>query len=95
MQTADMLSLYKSNGQGCESTAGVLLVYQSYKELKSVYACSLLMFTGIDREVGNIITYGFALVSQVTPETVGWAYTQFFKRCELVKKPVKKLYVPL
>ena len=62
IQTADMLNLYKRNGD--ETGAGVLITFLSHKnDLKSKYDCNLFLFSGIDREVGNIIVYGIGLCS--------------------------------
>lgn len=61
IQTADMLELYKRNGD--ESSGGVLITIVSHKEIPSRYGCSMMYLSGVDREIGNIITFGFGLVS--------------------------------
>lgn len=80
-----MLSLYKING----ASAGVLIFFLPQNSKQSKYGCHLILLTGIDKEIGNIITYAIVLVSHVTPHCVQWFINILRDRCLLVKKPLK------
>jgi hypothetical protein len=71
-----MLELYKRNGGG-ESSAGVLISIVKQSDAKSKYGCHLLLYTGIDKEIGNIITFGVGLCSHLTQTTLWWLMDQF------------------
>ena len=89
-----MLELYKRNGE--EAGGGVLLHIESHEDVPSRYGCSLMIFTGVDKEIGNILTFGIGFLSNLS--SVKWAWwimNQFLDRCLLVKKPLRKIYAPL
>lgn len=70
LQTADMLELYKRNGE--EAACGVLLNIESHHEVPSKYGCNLMIFTGVDKEVGNVITFGIGLLSNLSSVKSAW-----------------------
>jgi hypothetical protein len=89
-----MLELYKRNGE--ETAGGVLLNIETHHDVPSKYGCNLMFFTGVDKEVGNIITFGIGLLSNLSSvKSAWWIMGQFIDRCSLVKKPLRKLYAPL
>lgn len=73
VQTADMLELLKR----CSPDAGVLITIVSSKQLKSQYKTQSVWFTGIDHEVGNVITFGVGLVSSVSSTCLWWVLRKF------------------
>lgn len=54
LQTADMLTLYKRNEQ-----AGALITFHK----QSYYGCHLLYLSGVDVEIGNVVTFAIGLIS--------------------------------
>lgn len=70
IQTADMLELYKRNGE--EAAGGVLLHIESHEDVPSKYGCSLMIFTGVDKEIGNILTFGIGFLSNLSSIKSAW-----------------------
>ncbi len=58
IQTADMLELYRRN-----SKAGILVTYIDAKENPNKFNMDQLFITGIDLDIGNILTFGVGLIS--------------------------------
>jgi len=65
-----MLELYKRNGE--ETAGGVLLTLISHDEVPSRYGCNLMVFTGVDKEIGNIITFGIGFLSNLSSVKSAW-----------------------
>lgn len=88
-----MLELFKRNGSAPH--AGVLFNIIKQSAVKSKYGCHLLLITGVDREIGNIITFGVGLCSHITQTTLWWLLDQFMTRIALTKRPLKNVFAPL
>ena len=72
IQTADMLELYKRNGD--ETGGGVLITLVTSREVPSRYGCGVMYLSGVDREIGNIITFGIGLVSEISKASIWWCF---------------------
>ena len=67
LMTGDMLELYKRH-----SKSGILINYCSNKTFESKYGMSMLYISGIDQEIGNILTFGIGLFTQTTSHAMWW-----------------------
>ncbi|TNV82043.1 hypothetical protein FGO68_gene12297 [Halteria grandinella] len=72
IQTAEMLELYKRN-----HPAGVFLILIDSKENPNKYNMHQLLITGIDLDIGNILTYGIGFMSLKTKYQLNWILTKF------------------
>ena len=90
LQTGDMLELYKRN---CES--GVLINLCTKDEFPSKYGMSMMYFTGVDQELGNVLTFGIGLFSHKSTISMWWCLNKFMEKCQLLKKPLRLVFAPL
>jgi hypothetical protein len=67
-----MLEMYKRNGD--ETGGGVLITLASQREVPSRYGCGVMYLSGVDREIGNIITFGIGLVSEISKSLIWWCF---------------------
>jgi len=58
IQTGNMLELYKRN-----SESGVLITMCNNEDFPSKYGMHMVYFSGVDQELGMIITFGIGLMS--------------------------------
>ena len=79
-----MLELFKRNGD--VTGGGVLINVLGQDDAESKYGCHLILLTGIDREVGNIITFAAGLISHMSKTSAWWVINTFIERGNLVKK---------
>lgn len=73
VQTADMLDLFKRNFK-----CGLLVLLVEARENPNKYNMSQLYITGIDIEIGNVLTFGIGLLSERKPYQVNWVLSKFF-----------------
>jgi len=67
-----MLEMYKRNGD--ETGGGVLMTLLNSREVPSRYGCGVMYLSGVDREIGNIITFGIGLVSEINRASIWWTF---------------------
>lgn len=67
-----MLELFKRN-----HPAGIFIVFIGSKENPNKYNMHQLLITGIDLDIGNILTYGIGLVSLKSKYQINWVLTKF------------------
>ena len=90
LQTGDMLELYKRN---CES--GVLINLCMNEDFKSKYGLNMMYFSGVDQELGNILTFGIGFFSNKSSVSLWWVLNKFIEKCQLVKKPLRLVFAPI
>jgi hypothetical protein len=72
VQTADMLELFRRNHK-----AGILLTLVDCKENPNKYSMHQLFITGIDNDIGNILTFGVGLISHKNKYQLNWVLTKY------------------
>jgi hypothetical protein len=90
IQTADMLELYKRNHE-----SGVLINLCLHEHFPSKYGMNMLYFSGVDQELGNILTFGIGLFQQKSTIAMWWILSKFLEKALLVKKPLRLVFAPL
>ena len=90
IQTGDMLELYKRNHE-----SGVLINLCLHSEYNLKYGMNMLYFSGVDQELGNILTFAIGLFSQKSTISMWWILSKFLEKCLLVKKPLRLVFAPL
>ena len=56
---------------------------------------SMLYFSGVDQELGNILTFGIGLFTTKSTISMWWCLNKFMEKCQLVKKPLRLVFAPL
>lgn len=59
VQTAEMLELFRRNFK-----SGILIMFIENKENPNKYNMHQLLITGIDQDIGNVLTFGLGFLSQ-------------------------------
>ena len=90
IQTGDMLELYKRNHE-----SGVLINLCLNSEFPSKYGMNMLYFSGVDQELGNILTFGIGFFSTKSTISMWWILSKFLEKCLLVKHPLRLVFAPL
>ncbi len=90
IQTGDMLELYKRNHE-----SGVLINLCLHADFPSKYGMNMMYFSGVDQELGNILTFGIGLFSQKSTIAMWWILSKFLDKAVLVKKPLRLVFAPL
>eukprot|EP00347_Sterkiella_histriomuscorum_P009181 403342210 len=84
VQTADMYEMFKRNYK-----SGLLVSYIPFLTNQNKYNMNMILITGVDMEIGNIITYGVGLASQKTSYAINWILVKFLTQVQALNKLVK------
>jgi hypothetical protein len=92
IQTGDMLELYKRN-----SDSGVLITFSEHNKdgFETKYDMNTILITGVDQELGNILTFGMGMCSSKSTICLWWILSKFVEKCGMIRKPLKLVFAPL
>ena len=90
IQTADMLEMFKRNYK-----SGILISSIPFIMNKNKYNIGLILITGIDNDIGNIITFGLGLINQKTAYSVNWILVKFMTAVHTLNKLIKTVVCDL
>lgn len=94
VQTGDMLELYKRNND-----SGILITLMEHGKdedgFKTKYGMHSLVITGVDQELGNVLTFGLGMCSHKSTISLWWILNKFIEKCNMVKRPIKVVWAPL
>lgn len=76
-----MLDLFKRNFK-----CGLLLLLIEPRENPNKYNMNQLYITGIDIEIGNVLTFGIGLLSERNAYQVNWVLNKFFTEIQTLSK---------
>jgi len=94
VQTGDMLELYKRNND-----SGVLITLMEHGKdedgFKNKYGMHSIIITGVDQELGNVLTFGLGMCSHKSTIALWWIMNKFIEKCDMVKRSIKVVWAPL
>ena len=79
--TADMLELFKRNYK-----SGILITYIDQKDNPNRFSMHQLFITGVDQDIGNILTFAVGFITQKDKYQVNWVLTKFFSEIETLNR---------
>lgn len=86
IQTADMLELFKRNYE-----PGILIAIIPQTVYSNRYQMDMLLITGIDQDIGSILTYGIGLFNWKAKYSLRWIMSKFYQQAQVVNKLIKNI----